>query len=93
MNHPQVGRIADFCGVRRLLACALAGVVGALAVPASADFDFEVYSGTFDLLPDFTSLTPIATSTSSTISVSVTTEQDNFGLVFTHVLNVPTSGD
>lgn len=90
MNDIQPIRVADFNRLCRLLVCVLGF---ALPVPASADFDFEVYSGTFNVLPDFTSLTPIATGTSSTIGVSVTSEQDNFGLVFTHTLNMPTAGD
>lgn len=90
MYSSQVDRLPRIVHLCRLLICALAF---ALPVPASADFDFQVYSGTFDVLPDFTGLTSIATGQSSTIGVSVTTETDFFGLVFTHNLNVPTAGD
>ncbi|MDH4016915.1 MAG: PA14 domain-containing protein, partial [Actinomycetota bacterium] len=69
--------------------CLLAG-----APRASADFAYEVYSGIWDVLPDFGLLTPIETGgTSPTIGVSVTSETNYFGLVFTNQINVPTSGD
>ncbi len=63
------------------------------APQASADFDFEVYDGSFDFLPDFGGLTPIATGTSTAISLSVTTEVETFALVFTIQIDVPTTGD
>ncbi len=80
---------------RLALALALSGGCLLAGAPrASADFDFEVYSGTWDVLPDFGALTPIETGgTSPTIGVSVTSETNYFGLVFTHQVNVPTTGD
>lgn len=73
----------------------VAGLVSALvfALPASADFDYQVYDGSFDILPDFTVLVPIASGQSPTIALSVTTQTDTFGLVFTNQLNSPSAGD
>ncbi len=58
---------------------------------ASAQFNYSVYDGQWDALPDFTALTPIATGTSNTIGVSVTGQTETFGLVFTRQLTVATS--
>jgi YVTN family beta-propeller protein len=69
------------------------GCLVASAPHASADFDFEVYDGSFDVLPDFGPLTPIATGTSTTIDVLVTSQTETFALVFTIQINVPTTGD
>ena len=44
------------------------------------------------MLPNFAALTPVATGQSTTISVSVTSQTETFGLVFTQTLNVPTAG-
>ncbi len=79
----------------RRLALLLAGLLAAssMALPASADFDYEVYDGSFDELPVFSGLTPIATGQSSTISLGVTSQTDTFALVFTNTLNAPTTGE
>lgn len=59
-----------------------------VAPAAQADFNFDVYDGTWDNLPDFTSLTPIASGTSTAIALSVTTQTETFGLVFTNQISV-----
>ncbi|MFO0688814.1 MAG: NPCBM/NEW2 domain-containing protein [Myxococcota bacterium] len=64
----------------------------AFAPPAAADFQYQVYAGTFDVLPNFATLTPVASGQSTSISLSVTTRVDNFALVFTNTLNVQTAG-
>ena len=74
------------------LALSIACLLG-WAPRASANFDFEVYDGSFDVLPNFASLTPIATGTSSTIGLSVTPQVDTFALVFTIQIDVPATGD
>jgi len=63
-----------------------------LATPSRADFAYQVYTGTWNTLPDFTVLTPVATGTSPTIGVSVTSLVDNFGLQFTGTITVPQAG-
>jgi YVTN family beta-propeller protein len=74
----------------RLLAASLACAL--LALPAAANFSYQVYDGDWNALPNFTALTPITTGQSATIGVSVTTQVDTFGLVFTRALNAPTAG-
>lgn len=61
---------------------------GALVGLASSQFNYSVYDGSFDLLPDFSVLTPIATGTSDIIGLGVTSQVETFGLVFTHQLTV-----
>jgi YVTN family beta-propeller protein len=71
------------------------GLVAALVGvrPASADFSYEVYDGSFDQLPDFTTLTPVATGQSTSIRLAVTPHVETFALVFTHTLSVTRAGD
>jgi len=61
------------------------GAIALAAGSASADFSYAVYDGSWDLLPDFESLSPVATGQSPTIGLGVTSETDTFGLVFTNV--------
>lgn len=82
-------------GLRLALRAALRlwGVAIALAAgAASADFSYAVYDGSWDLLPDFGSLSPIATGQSPTLSLAVTSETETFGLVFTNTIVAPTAG-
>ena len=73
------------------LVASLVGLVS-LARPAAADFQYQVYGGSFIVLPNFTSLTPIASGQSTTVALSVTPLVDNFGLVFTNTIQTPTAG-
>ncbi|MDW3094990.1 MAG: Ig-like domain-containing protein [Gammaproteobacteria bacterium] len=59
---------------------------------AYSQFDYSVYDGDYDELPDFTALSPIATGTNDTISLNVTSQTDTFGLVFTNQISVTTAG-
>ncbi len=83
-------------GIRALprLLSLVAGLLGltGLAGPASANFQYQVFTGAFTVLPNFSSLTPTASGQSTTIGLSVTAIADNFGLVFTNTINAPTAG-
>lgn len=70
------------------------GMVGSLlgARPASAAFQYQVYTGAFNVLPNFGTLSPTASGTTATIGTGVTGLADNFALVFTNTLQVPTTG-
>lgn len=59
---------------------------------AKADFNYQVYYGAFNTIPNFSAMSPIASGTSATISLSVTSQTDTFGLVFTNQLTVSTAG-
>ena len=58
---------------------------------AYSQFNYSVYDGSFNQLPDFTALTPIASDTSDTISLGVTTQTETFGLVFTNQISISTA--
>ena len=74
-----VSRSLRFC----VLLCGFAG-----ASPTFADFNFEVYDGDFNQLPNFASLSPIANGNSEFIGVDVTNQVDTFALVFRNTLQV-----
>ena len=65
----------------------------ALGLEASADFDYEVYDGSFDVLPDFSGPhTHRRRAPRSAISLSLSPPQtDTFALVFTIQIDVPTA--
>ena len=56
-----------------LLLSLIVGLVGltGLARPASAAFQYKVYTGAFSVLPNFTPLTPTTTGSSAVITSSV----------------------
>jgi len=57
-----------------------------------AGLDYSVYSGSFDLLPNFTSLTPSSTGNVANFDISSKTSTDNFAFKFVGFVNVPTDG-
>ncbi|MEM7084224.1 MAG: PA14 domain-containing protein, partial [Pseudomonadota bacterium] len=63
-----------------------------LSPVSQAQFAYSVYEGEWNALPNFNALTPIASGTSNTIALGVTSEVETFGLVFTNTLTV-TVGD
>lgn len=60
---------------------------------STSQFDYEVYQGEFNQLPDFSTLTPDATGTSPTITLDVANDHDTFALVFTKQIAVATAGN
>ena len=77
----------------RLIRALIAGCALVITSQATGQFNYSVYDGQFSQLPDFTSLTPIASGTTDAITLSVTSEVDTFGLVFTHTLTVTSAGN
>ncbi|MBY0399709.1 NPCBM/NEW2 domain-containing protein, partial [Myxococcota bacterium] len=71
----------------------LLAVLFGFAGPAAALFNYSVYTGAFNALPNFASLTPSATGTTSQIGLQVTALTNNFALVFTNTLTAPTTGN
>ncbi|MFO0687249.1 MAG: NPCBM/NEW2 domain-containing protein [Myxococcota bacterium] len=69
----------------------LLGLLGP-ASPASAAFDYQVFTGHFTSVTNMVGLTPVATGTSPSIKIGVTSIRDDFGLVFTNTLNVTSAG-
>ncbi len=54
--------------------------------------EYAYYNGTWDNLPDFDALTPVAEGTAGTIDLAPATDEDYFGLVFTGFLQAPADG-
>ncbi len=60
--------------------------------PTSAGLDYKYYQGTWNQLPDFSTLAPVATGTVTNFDVSPRLRTDSFGFRFTGYVNVPTDG-
>lgn len=56
-------------------------------------FSYQYFEGNWTQLPDFSSLTPVATGTATTIDVSPRLRDDYFGLRFTGTFIAPVAGD
>ena len=66
------------------LRCSCLLLLVTLSPAAWPQFSYDVYHGTFSVLPDFTTLGPVASGTTDTVDVSVRNRDDNFALVFTN---------
>lgn len=60
---------------------------------AIAGLNYKYYEGTWDNLPNFDNLTAVKTGTTAGFDLSIRNRDDNFGLVFTGYINVPTDGE
>jgi len=60
--------------------------------PTVSGLDYKYYQGTWNLIPDFSILTPVATGTVTNFDLTPRLQNDNFGFRFTGYLNVPTDG-
>jgi len=57
-----------------------------------AGVDYKYYQGSWSVLPNFSTLTPIKTGYVSTFSITPKNRNDNFGFEFTGFVSVPTDG-
>ncbi|WP_161634455.1 PA14 domain-containing protein, partial [Aquimarina pacifica] len=55
--------------------------------------NYSYYEGSWDLLPNFNSLTAVSSGIASSIDLSNASSVDNFGLTFDGYINVPTEGE
>ncbi|MDB6072175.1 MAG: hypothetical protein JWL81_3346, partial [Verrucomicrobiales bacterium] len=53
---------------------------------------YRYYEGAWNVLPDFTSLTPITSGVASAVSTAPRLREDNFGLTFDGNIRIPTAG-
>ena len=75
-----------------------AGAITGMAVMLSfgqalADFNYEYYHGNWDNLPNFGSLTPVATGTVAGFDISPRTRDDYFGFRLTGQISVTIAGN
>jgi hypothetical protein len=54
--------------------------------------DYKYYQGTWSLLPDFSTLTPVTTGNVKDLVLTPRLRDDNFGFSFTGFLDIPTDG-
>ena len=54
---------------------------------------YAYYKGSWNVLPDFSSLTPFATGTTSNFDISVRDQNDNFAFTFEGVIKIFTPGE
>lgn len=61
-------------------------------VPVAGGLDYKYYQGTWNLIPDFSLLSPVASGTVSNFDLTPRLQNDNFGFRFTGYISVPTDG-
>lgn len=66
--------------------------ISAPAVLRGLDYDYYTFTGTWNSLPDFNSLVPVNTGTSSNIDIGVATQGDNFAFKWSGYIQIPKSG-
>ncbi|WP_299217259.1 carbohydrate-binding protein [uncultured Aquimarina sp.] len=54
--------------------------------------NYDYYEGSWNSLPNFSSLTPVSSGLASSIDLSNATSGDNFGLTFDGYINIPNDG-
>jgi hypothetical protein len=54
--------------------------------------DYKYYEGNWNVLPAFTSLTPVKTGTTDNFNISLANRADQYGFSFTGYINVPSDG-
>ena len=73
------------------ISCLRVGILLSAVVFSSnawSQFAYSVYHGSFNVLPDFNSLSPVFSGTTDTIDVSVRDVNENFALVFSNQITV-----
>ncbi|MCX5632179.1 MAG: PA14 domain-containing protein [Phycisphaerae bacterium] len=63
------------------------------ATRADNGLNYEYYEGTWNLLPDFDSLTPTATGTAHNFDIGLRQQDNNFAFRFTGYIEVPADGN
>ncbi len=68
--------------------------LSAKTTATSAGLKYKFYQGSWSVLPDFITLTPVKTGTSANVDISVRTTgvNDNFGFVWEGYINLPAGG-
>jgi glucose/arabinose dehydrogenase len=61
-------------------------------VPVVNGLDYKYYQGTWNLIPDFNALVPVATGTVTNFDLTPRLQNDNFGFRFSGYIQVPTDG-
>ena len=62
------------------------------AVRGDNGLNYEYYEGTWTLLPDFDSLTPVATGKANNFDIGLRQQEDSFAFRFTGYIEIPSNG-
>lgn len=62
------------------------------ATTALRGLNYKYYEGSWDNLPDFANLVPVATGISQNVDISVRTRNDEFGFLWEGYIKIPASG-
>jgi hypothetical protein len=57
--------------------------------PTTTGLNYRTYSGTFTTMPDFDTLNPVATGTTTGFDLSIKPSNDNFAVLYTGFIEVP----
>lgn len=63
------------------------------ATAVMSGLNYKHYHGSFDVLPDFSTLTPVKTGNTPTADISVRTQNDNFAFLWEGYINIPVTGN
>ncbi|MEO5997872.1 MAG: PA14 domain-containing protein, partial [Chitinophagaceae bacterium] len=66
---------------------------GSTPPPSSGAINYNYYEGTWSNLPDFSSLTPVKSGTTSNISLSPRNRDKQYAFVWQGSINIPTAGN
>lgn len=61
--------------------------------PVSSGLNFEYFEGSWSVLPDFNTLTPVSTGNSENVDISVRQQNDNFAFIWRGKINIPVAGN
>jgi chitodextrinase len=63
------------------------------AKTANNGFSYKYYEGTWNVLPNFSTLTPVATGTVDDISLAIRGRDTNYAIVYEGFINIPVTGN
>ncbi|GAB4237984.1 MAG: hypothetical protein Tsb0034_13400 [Ekhidna sp.] len=61
--------------------------------PVSSGLNYKYYEGSWSVLPDFNSLSPVVLGHSENVDISERLRNDNFGFLWEGKINIPVAGD
>nr|WP_295865951.1 fibronectin type III domain-containing protein [uncultured Chitinophaga sp.] len=62
------------------------------AATLSKGLNYQYYNGTFNTLPNFSTLTPVKTGNTPTVDLSVRTQDVNYAILWQGYINIPATG-
>ncbi|HVW99347.1 MAG TPA: PA14 domain-containing protein [Candidatus Babeliaceae bacterium] len=66
--------------------------VAAPAIFTGLDYSYYTFTGTWNQLPDFNTLTPVSTGTAKNVDIGIATQEDNFAFKWSGYIQIPKTG-